>query len=102
MPLSQQAVKFVNDPLQEQIRAFPAIRLEVTACAESSIQLPAFKGSTLRGGLGHCLKRLVCVRNPPDSDLLALYDPVEKVVYIRAERGEEPSLEESEKTQEEK
>lgn len=46
--------------------------------ARDTILLPAYKGSTLRGGFGHAFKRVVCtIRNVPCSECL-LY---EKCVY---------------------
>ncbi len=47
-------------------------RYRVTLVAEQPARLPAFPGPTLRGGLGHVLRRLVCVTRLPACDACML------------------------------
>jgi hypothetical protein len=42
----------------------PYLRLRCTLRAEQPARLPPYKGSTLRGGFGHALRRTVCVMGP--------------------------------------
>ncbi|RLB13075.1 MAG: CRISPR-associated protein Cas6 [Deltaproteobacteria bacterium] len=49
-----------------------------TIKAKSDLELPPFKGSTLRGGLGYALKKIACVANEKSCDDCLLK---EKCVY---------------------
>lgn len=42
----------------------PYLRLRFTLRAEQPARLPPYKGSTLRGGFGHALRKTVCVMGP--------------------------------------
>ena len=57
---------------------FSFARFSFTICGETSLALPAYKGSTLRGGFGHAFRRVVCVFKDRDcADCLLK----EKCVY---------------------
>lgn len=49
-------------------RALSFVHLRFTLRAERSARLPPFPGPTLRGGLGHVLRRMVCVTRMPTCD----------------------------------
>lgn len=53
--------------------AIPYLSLDITCQFTSPAQLPLFKGSTLRGALGHSLKKVSCAlrRQECDSCLLS-------------------------------
>jgi hypothetical protein len=55
----------LSEPLPPLPR-IPYLRLRFTLRAEEPAHLPPYKGSTLRGGFGHALRRTVCVMGPAE------------------------------------
>ena len=49
-------------------------RFEVKIVARTLLELPPFKGSTLRGGFGNAFRRAVCVTRKRDCDSCILRD----------------------------
>ncbi|MCI0692460.1 CRISPR system precrRNA processing endoribonuclease RAMP protein Cas6 [candidate division KSB1 bacterium] len=47
-----------------RLPSIPFLRLRFDLCAQKEANLPAFKGSLLRGAFGHALRRTVCVMGP--------------------------------------
>lgn len=47
-----------------QLPRLPYLRLRCTLRAGAPAQLPAFKGSTLRGAFGHALRQIACTMGP--------------------------------------
>ncbi len=51
----------------EALPRVPFVRLRSTLVAQRDGQLPAYKGSLLRGAFGHALRRTVCAMTPDQS-----------------------------------
>jgi len=49
------------EPLLQALQDLSFLPLRLVLTARTSLQLPPFKGSTLRGGFGHAFKETVCV-----------------------------------------
>ena len=45
---------------------FRLARYRMTLTARSTITMPAYAGSTLRGGFGHAFRKMVCTQGPID------------------------------------
>ncbi len=55
------------------ILSFPATRLRISFTAQSSIGLPKYAGSTLRGGFLRALRAVCCITRAPECPPCALY-----------------------------
>jgi hypothetical protein len=84
-----------EDPAEYRLPAIPYLRLRVTLRAGRSGRLPGFKGSLLRGAIGHALRRTVCAFGPeapcPACPLRAVC-PYPRIFEPRIGEGEAPPV----------